>query len=339
MASSEVSWESAYWTLPSIAIATMTQPSGMVCGFDPSLRIYLRSSPIVCVFDSISIIVRFTAYCWLGHGPANSARGVLRARKAKSKMAIQDLEEFGFLRLLGFLGGILSQTVKLLACSGLPWTQMWACFYVTSYLVVEGINLLDRFATDDREPTEGTMFEPWFDPWFDPRWEPLEKSLGGIAIVLQLVVLAWVDLAVRPSDVVTPPGSLYHALRFCAHLVVFFIYAPLIRSKPDAPERGAGLVFGSLVTFAVVTVLAATNRRYTVMYFLWSILISFSSILMTFSSYLREHVMFCKTNPLKYGNVLVFDFCCRVFCFSLFWYVRHYSPVGTHKPEWAGYLG
>jgi hypothetical protein len=76
----EVSWQNAFWSLPPLAINTMMQPSGRVCGFDSSLRTYLRSSPIVCVFDAVFIIIRFITYSFFGLSARAAAKKVIDAR-------------------------------------------------------------------------------------------------------------------------------------------------------------------------------------------------------------------------------------------------------------------
>jgi len=84
MASSEITWQTAYWSLPPLALNTMMQPSGRVCGFDPALRTYLRSSPIVCIGDTTCIIVRFTIYVRQGLPPAAAAKRTKIARESDS---------------------------------------------------------------------------------------------------------------------------------------------------------------------------------------------------------------------------------------------------------------
>jgi hypothetical protein len=60
----------------------MMQPSGRVCGFDPSLQTYLHSSPIVCAFDAVTIIIRFVAYSCLGLSGPVAAKKVITARRS-----------------------------------------------------------------------------------------------------------------------------------------------------------------------------------------------------------------------------------------------------------------
>jgi hypothetical protein len=84
--SNEVSWQSAYYALIPIALNSMLQPrepTGTTCGFDASLRIYLRSSPIVCAVDAAFILIRFAFYMRRrghGHSLARAAKEIRDVR-------------------------------------------------------------------------------------------------------------------------------------------------------------------------------------------------------------------------------------------------------------------
>lgn len=75
----------------------MVQPAGKTCGFDASLRTYIRSSPIVCVFDAALLILRFVIYICRGLSPPLAARRVLAARHdnfiRERPKAIEDVEQ------------------------------------------------------------------------------------------------------------------------------------------------------------------------------------------------------------------------------------------------------
>jgi hypothetical protein len=78
--SNEVSGQNAYWALPSLAMNSMLQPVGRICGFDASLRIYLRSSPIVCAMDTVFILIQLAFYAYHGHSARWAAREIIAAR-------------------------------------------------------------------------------------------------------------------------------------------------------------------------------------------------------------------------------------------------------------------
>jgi hypothetical protein len=338
MTSSEITWPTAYWSLPPLAINTMMQPSGRVCGFDPSLRTYLRSSPIVCIGDATCIIVRFTAYVRRGLSLATAAKRTKIDRERDNDVSSGEmqslLEQAVWLRIMCFVFGALFQIIKLMACSGLPWTQAWGCFYLASFVVVEAMNALASFEELD-------SFD---DPPIDYRLDLFEKTVGGIAVLLQLAVLAWVDLAVRPPDKVLIRRWAFRALRLGAHLVVIFIYFLGLSLQSDdftssIGLRRAGVVMSTLIILVLLAGLHEIDLRYTQMYFMWSIIISAFSWLLFFFPVTRKHVLLARSESGSYTNVLAFDFFCRIFCFSLFWYRWYYNPAGTSMPNWINVFG
>ncbi|KAF2001537.1 hypothetical protein P154DRAFT_619221 [Amniculicola lignicola CBS 123094] len=350
----QVSWQSAFWSLPPLAINTMMQPSGRVCAFHPSLRTYLRSSPIVCAVDAVFILVRFSIYMLLDklHSPALAAKRVLAVRnqpsgeskgvegmKGRRDRGLQELEQKSFFRILWFVAGVLTQTVKLMACKGLPWTLTWGCSYLGSFLVVEVMRALDR-SSDEKavKIPEESQLEYWLGH--------IERALGGAAVLLQLAVLATVDLAGIPPDRNISKRWKFRTLRLFAHFVPVFIYLPFILSHSDDPARSntrrmKSLVLSMLLVNIVLITLHSLNYRFSHMYVLWSLGISMASWLLFFNSETRKHVLMCEEENMRIGskNVFVFDFFSRILCFSLFWYVWYYDSSGTSRPDWTNNLG
>ncbi|CZR61872.1 uncharacterized protein PAC_11769 [Phialocephala subalpina] len=294
MASNEIFWYSAFGSLLPLAINTMMQPSGRICGFDPSLRTYLRASPIVCAFDSITIIIRFITYRRLGFPYAVAAKKVLNARvdghEDIESGGIRSLEQVLFLRCACFIVGVLSQVIKLMASTGIQWTQVWACFYLSSFLALEGMNTLSEFAVEE------VNTNPAKDDPIEDRLFLFDRFCGGLAVLLQLALLAWVDLAVIPPDPNLMRKWTFRLLRFSAHFIVFLIHVPLMALQSDAstptPNRRLG---GLVMSMLVIYILLAGVQR-----------LHFSQLIL---------------------------------CFSVFWYVVHYDPSGTYRPQWAGFLG
>jgi hypothetical protein len=334
----EISWATAFWFLPPLAINSMMQPSGRVCGFDLSLRTYLRSSPIVCVFDAVTIILRFVVYCCLGASPPVAAKRTIDARRrsddATELGGIRALEQLPFLRWVWFVIGVLPQVIKLLACSGLPWTQVWGCFYLAPFVAVEAMNALTVLAPEGQDSTEDDPREHWV--------ALAEKVCGAVAVLLQLALLAWIDLAVMPPDSNLVRVWAFRLFRLSAHFVVFLIYLPLMGLQSDAPTLSPNRRLGVLVVsmLSMYVLLAGLERfRFSQLYFMLSIIISFFVWLLYFIPVAKTHVLLCEPGSRGYMNVLAFDFLCRTLCFSLFWYAVHYNPAGTSKSDWAAVLG
>ncbi|KAF2267548.1 hypothetical protein CC78DRAFT_613981 [Lojkania enalia] len=343
METSPVSWQSAFWSLPPIAINAMMQPSGRVFSYDLSLRTYLRSSPIVCILDATLITIRFATYLCITHSPFTAASRVIAIRNEDignaESWGFQHLEQSVFLRGFLFIAGVLPQIIKLLACSGLPWTQTWACFYLAPFVVVEAIHVLAQYESEAPDISKGNSLEKL--DWWLARGEQI---LGAMAILLQLAVLALVDLAGIPPDPIIFQRWKFRTFRLIGHFISVFIYLPFILfhfedSIRSRSRRNRWIVLSILVINVTLLTLHALNYRFSQMYFMWSILISvFSWLLFSFDG-LKKHVLLCSLGNNGWQNVLVFDFFCRILCFSLFWYIWYYDSTGTAKPNWADYFG
>jgi len=374
MASSEVSWQSAFWSLPPLAINTMMQDSGRVCGFDPALRTYLRSSPVICVLDATLTLIRFTLYLLSGNDDSVkvlerigiAAKKVMEANKLvkvvekdkeveeAKKLGIQQLEDSKPIRYMWFAIGVLPQALKLMACTGLPWTQAWGCFYLSSFLVREILDGLTNL-TDKERFIDEELSRPWL--------ELFERGCGSIAVLLQLGILALVDLAGIPPHRVLLRRWEFRAIRFSAHFITVFIYLPFVlsfssSSSPPSSStsptprpwlspngRNISLVVSMLLINIILTILHGLNFRFSHLYFLWSIIICMVAWVMFFITPAREHILLVnrggdgQVGRGVYMNVMAFDFFCRILTFSVFWYVSYYKPAGTYKPGWADYLG
>lgn len=342
MASREISWQNAFLSLPPLAINSMMQPWGRVCGFDPSLRTYLRSSPIVCAFDAVTIIIRFVAYSCVGLSGPVAAKKVIAARRGDDddteRGGIRSLEQVLFVRCVVLAFGVLPQVIKLMACSGLPWTKVWGCFYLVSFIVVEVMKILAMFAVEELDSAGDDPLEHWM--------ALCEKVCGAAAVLLQLALLAWVDLAVIPPDPNLIHKLAFHLFRLSAHFVVFLIHIPLmavvaaLQSDPPTPISNRRLGAFIMSILATYILLAGVERfRFSQLYIVWSIIISAFAWVLYFFPVARTHVLLCEPGNRGHRNVVAFDFFCRILFFSLFWYAKHYDPTGTSQPEWAGHLG
>ncbi|KAF2144013.1 uncharacterized protein K452DRAFT_345438 [Aplosporella prunicola CBS 121167] len=124
----------------------MTQKSGRVLCFPNSLRIYLRSSPIICAADTLDVITQIVVALCQRTGRSQAAQVIVVWKFAdnneKEKAALQKLKDNLLLRFLLFVFGVLLPTVKVFGMRGVPWTQAWAGMYFASYVVTEALLLL-----------------------------------------------------------------------------------------------------------------------------------------------------------------------------------------------------
>ena len=323
-----------------IALNTMAQPAGRICGFfHPSLRTYIRSSPIVCGCDAVIMIIRFTSYIWVGVPPTLAAKRVRKLREEEVERTqvegIQSIEQSPFLRWFFVVFGVLPQVIKLFACSGIPWTQTSACLYLASFVVTEGFQKMAEFAKEEPDNFGHNRLEDLLSRF--------EKLFGALAILLQMGVLALVDLARISTDPDPLRRWRFRTIRFSAHLLTLFIYFPLVfwptSSARFLAHQTRNLLILMLLVVTLLTLLHGFNLRFSLMYFMCSFILSmFSWVLFHFSA-TRTHILLCKPGTKEYRNVVVFDFFCKILLFSSFWYVWCYNPAGTFKPKWAENLG
>lgn len=151
----------------------MIQPCGRVCGFDPSQHMFLRTSPIVCAVDTLSIFWHFANGWYSSGSPFRAARDAMDARHetkhsarqaahggmADTSAATPAADSGGpavmLMKIATFAIGTFFGFAKLLAIEGIPWTKTWACCYFGSYVVVFVMdNVLGRFATDKKKLQE-----------------------------------------------------------------------------------------------------------------------------------------------------------------------------------------
>ena len=364
--SNEVSWQSAYWSLPALALNSMSQPAGKICGFDASLQIYLRSSPIVCSMDTVFILIRFAFYAHHGHKAHWSAskivcwaaREIITARGlVEEDPKLEDIvnedsrsglflswERNIYLFYLAVGVGAVTQFIKLMACSGIPWTQVWGCCYFLSFLVLDVTCRLGKSQGDAQSKPayndDQNRRKKWIAGW--------EKVCCVAAILLQLAILASVDMKAMPPDPILVLRWTFICVRFGAHFAVCLIHIPFMTLKIGTAEPLSNRHWGFLLMSILVPhiIYAFTqNHRFSQLYFMVSVIISyFSWMLYCFPQskkyvLLYEHGNNVEPENRGYLNVLAFDFFCRVLYFSIFWYAVHYDSTGTVKPSWSNYLG
>ena len=146
-ASSQVSWQTAYWILIPLAVNTMAQPSGRVLSLPAKYRTYLRCSPLICAADCLSIFIHLM--CYLITFPIQDAIPLfIRERfgddekNEAGEEGIQAIEKLTFIRWLFFIFGSLGSGIKLMAMEGVPWTKAWGGMFLLSFLVVEFLVVL-----------------------------------------------------------------------------------------------------------------------------------------------------------------------------------------------------
>lgn len=211
-----IHWQSAFWGLAAIAFNTAIQDSGEVLGFSPKYRMVLKASPIYCLFDTIDTLVGFVFHCRY-FTPRQALQLLGRTRTTDEPVS----REKNFAQwLLSWAGLILAllQVIKLFSFRGVPWTQVFAAFYFTSFVVQETINQLGRPKPARSTNTTTTLPIHSSRPeWAFANWEFVDKDRWGrienihdvgiktsafagrfLPLTLQIVLWAWLTGVTYP---------------------------------------------------------------------------------------------------------------------------------------------
>jgi hypothetical protein len=135
---------------------------------------------------------------------------------------------------------------------------------------------------------------------------------------------------------------MFRLLRLLAHFVTVLIHIPLMAIISDTPtpplyRHLRGLLTSMLLIF--VLLVCFEGLHFSQLYYMWSIGASIFSWVLYSLPLAKTHVLLYETGNRGHRNVLAFDFFCRILGFSLYWYMRHYNPTGTFKPEWTEVFG
>ena len=209
-ASSQVSWETAFWTLVPLAVNVMAQPCGRILGRETRYWTYLRCLPIMCAADSLSIIIRLGIY---GSGFLAKRRVrlpfwerlklVIHHRfhdenEDEDAEGIRAMGRMTLLRWLFFIFGTLPQAIKLLAFEGTPWTKTWGVMFLVSFIMVEALVVFSLVG--------GRQSSPLHDPENEVQLNSIEERLDTIdkkfyfgAVAAHSLILFWLVLTLWPD--------------------------------------------------------------------------------------------------------------------------------------------
>ncbi|OJJ46460.1 hypothetical protein ASPZODRAFT_132538 [Penicilliopsis zonata CBS 506.65] len=362
MEADSISFLSAYWGLFPLAVTAILQPSGRVCGFDPQLRIYLRGSPIVCIADFLGLLVRFSVYFVHTGSARHALRRTLQYRRPlyadeRGPAGLRELHKVPFLRLVVFVIGII-QAVKLLGCSGLPWTKTWVYCYLIPVCVDEILALLSHHLEEHRPSVTLGIFHYVS---VDTLCDRLEHTLGLLAIYTQWLIFF---ICIKATSLFqtkgAPPETYLEAslcFLFCSFMVVLF-HAPdqlinlfssssTARRPTDAIPRMLLYAASAALTIAFCMVSPYIDAPRLLMYFggliflystIWLLVIALADK----SRLFRDEVLFLPDtfvmarNHIAFHNLLFF---LAVLILGLVGYGLSFDSEGTYRPSWARWLG
>jgi hypothetical protein len=126
----------------------MTQPTGRVLGIPYGHPSILRSSPIICAFDVIEVLVEWASLAFNPSSPMTLRVAAFhlvhhRTRDEPSAhdavQAIKRIKEQTQFRWATFLIGTVPQYIKLFARRGTPFSTAFGTMYLASWLLFEAL--------------------------------------------------------------------------------------------------------------------------------------------------------------------------------------------------------
>jgi hypothetical protein len=353
----------------------MAQPSGRVCAFDPTYRFYLRSSPILCAFDLLGLILRFLALLFKSCSLRRAAHLTMETHDIRTELdpiGVQALERIPFLRLIIAVLAMV-QAIKLLGCGGIPWTLTWMYGYLIPYCVYEVLGIFGKSFQEDSLPIVeiDAGFES-IEKWLGR----LDDLLGWLAIALQLIVLVVVfHKWARPwgeSEWATLAFTAVHVTIILVALLsvgvillgtIFLAAVAVVSGSSRTAENWSKLVLGLIgiglffsfpymIRFEQVTHLLMKLTSHIApaetSIVLFALLFCESSLpvhLLASWRFTRKHVLLLQKEWFRgderwemaaVGSCSLFLF---LLVFSLAGYALQFDPQSTYKPDWANVLG
>ena len=182
--SQPVTWQSVFFGIALIALNTLAQEGGDVCGWPKDLRAGLVVSPYICLCDTLSIYYDLVKYAFSKKSIRYALHAVAKQRNMESSSDVRSPRSWGLTivsRVFLPVAAVL-QVVKVLGFEGVPCTQNFAVVYMISFLTIEMLRWTITFssneATEDIEaPSSITRKVGW-----------------GFAVALILQLLHWVWL-------------------------------------------------------------------------------------------------------------------------------------------------
>ncbi|OBT83422.1 hypothetical protein VE02_07688 [Pseudogymnoascus sp. 03VT05] len=128
-----VPWQSALWAILALGLNAMTQPSGADPSPTPAIS-FVRSSPVICLLDAVSIPIWLVVGCYYDESTTNSLtskRLATRPNRTPGSAAIFS----AITSAVFFILGPLPQAIKLAGMSGVPFTKSVGFIFLVAYLL------------------------------------------------------------------------------------------------------------------------------------------------------------------------------------------------------------
>ncbi|KAJ0426778.1 hypothetical protein BJY00DRAFT_270982 [Aspergillus carlsbadensis] len=322
--SHEIAWPTIFFWMACLALNSIAQPSGRVLGTKYRHQAILRSSPIICGFDAIDILISWPAQALPGLDFRQAASRILWQRFVDSEgnpdvQAIARAKTQAGGRWLAFFIGVVPQLIKLYVSKGIPWSQAAATMYLASWLLFE---LLLLAAQSPNTPVKLADAQPQayrHEKHIRATWA--FTAMVAHAIVYTIPVQAQMDVLSNPSEF----GS-YSMTGIPLSMYTFRLWWGAFFGADATPSRNR--FFYLLIGAAFHTSLWHFPDEAKLLHTISVIVVSFGAALAFYWLGYRWAMAF-----LVSFQVL------NVLSQPLLLYLFLYDSAGTYQPDWLRWLG
>lgn len=358
----------------------MTQPSSLDFNLPESSLLFMaRSSPFICVADTLEVLIALRFYMYQEGNIFEAARlvnwSIARARLGNgvSGLEVSAAEKHPKTFLILFVVTLV-QAVKVLGLQGLPWTRVWAGIYLCSYVVLAIVRALAPKGWRDRPPWVTPLGE---NPSFQKKRQ--EKRLGTIRTVLLVVgsavhasVSCWALTYVqRQYEDINEGSDLMSIILFGREYFSTYVSTMLIFCIPylmydhcrvvgitrisigslkfnhEFDSIWVPIMASILILFGVLSLMVGLDPEFTVKYLqcfhgVTSIALCFGLLFLLFTimSVLSKKVPFLGFLKFNDGDYrALLIFPFFNFIVAFLYYRYAYDPIGTVKSLWTEELG
>lgn len=191
----------------------MTQPSILDYGFPSSSLLWpSRASPIVCVTDSLEVLIQLV-YELRNGTPSNIAASKICLRRYRDRcgpLATSNISEKSTIRLHPKSSAILflatfTQVVKIFGFHGVGWAKVFVAIYLLSYLIQAGIEVLAQNSATSSVETNPPAVEP-VPPTYNAHYVKTKSWVAFSSLMASFDFCSWAIHGVLMSNYKEDPN-------------------------------------------------------------------------------------------------------------------------------------
>lgn len=272
----QLSWQSAFWALVSIAVGAAAQPSGSILGLPPRWGFALKCSPVLCLANALEALLCIPRPWRPRPDPTAMCRKyALQPADSETELPAP-VENNGAIRLVSFALGPVMSATKLFACSGLVYTKIVAGCYLVSFVCDEAVlNLAWLSGRGTASPTAPSLLATAFSFMPSSNEEP---TAAPTAPPLPLAQQAAAMLSIPPTQ--DKPGlkdladlAVLASTAFVAYLVSGLVFVVCFLEPNLLAWVHVLATLVGIVIYALIAVVKKYRREGLALTLIWEFLV------------------------------------------------------------------